>query len=379
MLLCGRWYCRGQRRNFLIMYVLRKEEGGGGVEERGNYTIRAGRWEQAIPVKNDFSGNGNFGTWEQALLVNGGAVAKTGILAHNILYAVILTMTVSDVDKMRTLGCVHISSALFRRMKLLINAEKFGHKQDSDGVFKWECIRKSRGCIEADRNGMKTNGLCEEEIKWVLSVDQQYPRNFCDSLLKPLLEIKCLSEKTGGSGYGLFARCRFEKGDIVTFMSKSNFEKTNMKGNLHEKCHVEGEPFFVGGEWARDAVSVPVDSIRNNACITEYGAVRAIQRILSGHEILVDYNLQHFYPAKLLDMVVYKDEEGACFVNPADIGIVTGYGGKQDGSVRYVVKYNDGTIAELNENDVRIYQLFSKEDLERSKHILIWNNRKRKR
>ena len=140
------------------------------------------------------------------------------------------------------------------------------------------------------------------------------------------------------------------EGDIITLQSVGQQSEKHFGGEsvmVRAKNSIDsmqGCLLFAGG-WAQDTEEYPLFKKPNNAIPNEEGVVRAMQRILSGEEILVEYDSLTRHPVQFLDCIFEgRKKEG--------MGKVTSFTGDERGEVIYTVTYTNGSVDKMNETEL---------------------------
>ena len=137
---------------------------------------------------------------------------------------------------------------------------------------------------------------------------------------KEILEVK--KSLANSHEFGLFSCKRICRGEAITVLFAEE-EECLLKSieDGAKRCKV----LMFGGSCAVDARTLAEK--KNNAVLCNDGVVRALQRILPGEEICVDYSPNVVHPVMLIDAVVEKK------MAKIGRGKVISYGGDESGSV----------------------------------------------
>jgi hypothetical protein len=175
------------------------------------------------------------------------------------------------------------------------------------------------------------------EMKWVMCVNEEM-KKLCR--WRSIIEIKestALIEGKKGL-LGLFAAMRFERGEIITVqkMDEESQSRVLISTELAKKS------LYFGGGVANDASTL--ERKTNNAIANDEGVVRAMQRILPGQEIFIDYKKEKRHPVEYLDVIVEIEADKK--------GKVSSFGVDEEGKVFYLVKGSKGKVIKLSEDEV---------------------------
>jgi hypothetical protein len=145
--------------------------------------------------------------------------------------------------------------------------------------------------------------------------------------------------------YGVFAVTRFEKGSIVTL-------KIPDETQLPEFTMPTKHTLHLGWNWVVKKKSKEVGRTINAVYLKENGLIRASTRIMPGTEILLDAEQPPVSNGfEWLDSLVFM-ESRSCWINwhaRKSIGrVVSGDKGRG-----FIVKYDDGSIKNMNEDKLK--------------------------
>lgn len=162
-------------------------------------------------------------------------------------------------------------------------------------------------------------------------------------LYKPILTVK--QSKINDKVSGLFSNCRLFPGDAITVISESELAAVEKKkwNNLNG-----GDRLLLGGSCALNARYYLSDKC--NAVVGPDGVVRAVYGIQIGEEILIDFELKKFHPAKLVDALVWTKSEGSKN-NKRIMARVDSFKRDGNGGFKYLIKLRDGTMKEVVEEE----------------------------